>query len=221
MYRFKISALAVAGLLLLGAGNVAAQGAPAQQSSLVYVSAGFGRDLLQQRSWFGNFGLTAIARSGWGGSVQMRLGNFTAKNLPADYKGGFSLFGDPPAPIDAYHAYSIHLVKEFFQAQQRFRYGLEAGPSIIRYDEEIFRPYAPVPQQGMGINVSLGDKTYTHARLRREGFGISLKAKAEFPLARTTGFEIAAVSNINPMASILGLELSWNIGRMRDAIPEN
>ncbi|MCC6413609.1 MAG: hypothetical protein IT270_18275 [Saprospiraceae bacterium] len=176
-----------------------------QDKSVTYVGFGLAKPL--------GFSATAthIRANGWGGSLSIQLVNPEAKNLPSDYKknpnpddtyGDYSGWTNAPV-IDNVYFLALRAVKEFKTSSPFMRYGIEAGPSYVRaYIADNFTPQASLPNYG-------------YERTEYITAGLSLRAKAVFPLLPFAGLEVAVTSNLNIRRSYVGVEAVLNLGKVR------
>lgn len=82
-------------------------------------------------------------------------------------------------------------------------YGFEAGPSYVRaYIADDFTPQAGLPNYG-------------YEKSEYQTAGLSLRAKAVFPLLPFAGLEIGVTSNLNNRRSYVGVEALLNLGKVR------
>jgi hypothetical protein len=88
------------------------------------------------------------------------------------------------------------------------RLGVEAGPHFAQVSEIVF-----FPNDGSWLGTNYGRTSED-----RQVYGLSLRAKAGFPLARYWGMEIATFSHINGFRTALGLELTMALGLVRDRL---
>ena len=145
-----------------------------------------------------------VLSNNWGGSLNYNYFNKEAVELPPDYTGGF--FGKP---TDNLNTYSVRLLKEFPTHTKMVRFGVEGGVSFIEYEKAHF---APNPNPGwLGSN-------YIVTRSIEITEGLSIRGKAEFPVSRFLGCEIALISNLNEYQSYIGAELHFTLGLVRDRI---
>jgi hypothetical protein len=171
-----------------------------------YVNSGFG----VSKGLLLGIGGNIIFSNNWGASVSYCGNIMKAKELPSDYSAGLiDLFEWQDLGTDKLKDVSARLVKELPVKIKVLRFALEGGASVIHYRCAHF---TPVPNPGwFGSNY---DVTYTH----NTGIGVSLRAKAEFPVTRYAGFEVALISDINQYYSFLGTEIHLTFGILRDRI---
>jgi hypothetical protein len=154
---------------------------------------------------------TFILSNDWGGSIRFNSNFFEAKNLPPDYYDFvlFMPFLSNGLPSDNVNVLSFNLIKEFPTRSKLIRFGIEMGPSLVNYKIANFRPVSnPIPFLGSNYDI-IRDKQST--------VGLSLRLKAEFPLTRFAGLEIAAYTNVNGLQSVSGIELiCLNLGLLRE-----
>jgi hypothetical protein len=146
----------------------------------------------------GNF----VLSNKWGGSLSYTYYSPEAKELPANYTGSF--FGNPS---DNLSAYSVRLIREFPTHTKLIRIGIEGGLSFIEYQKAHFAP---------NLNPGWFGSNYIVTQSIENTAGLSLKGKAEFPLSRFLGCEIALISNFNEYQSYVGAELHFMLGLVRD-----
>ncbi len=173
------------------------------RKSKLYLNIGTGIFWNPDEIW--GFGLNAIFPNNWGFSLSYNYYSLIAKDLPADYSGGFFSF----VPYDNIGSFSIRVMKEFDPFSKFIRFGIEIGPSLVLYEKLVFKPYN---------SSNLGDKNYETSTITENSLGLSLRVKIEIPAARILGVEIAAISNINKYQSYVGYELHYMIGCVRDKI---
>jgi hypothetical protein len=162
----------------------------------------------------GVLAFTFFTPSGWGGSVTYNILSPVSKNVPSDFAFGsglFNLFGSSKIRDDIYTT-SFRVIKEFPSTNTRqIRFGLEAGPSIVKTSfPDHFVPN-PTPCDIFGC-----PSNYIYERVEEQTVGLSLKAKLEFPLAVPFGFEMGLSSNINRNRTFVAYEFLVNLGYLRE-----
>ncbi len=148
-----------------------------------------------------------ICSNHWGGSISYDNYSKKAQELPDDYQAGDPIGNENP--VDELNSLSIRLLREFPISVKFIRFGVECGPSLILYNRAhfIYEIHGGAYGGNYGIHYSF-----------QYSAGLSLRAKAEFPLTRFLGLEIAAISNINKYQSYVGVDLNLTLGYVRDRI---
>ena len=154
-----------------------------------YFGLGFGYP------WSVGLSFTVVLKNDWGGSLSYKHTSF-------DVGGWFNVTHG-----DQFDEFSLCAVKEFpSKTMRRIRYGLEAGPSFVKYVKV---------EQNIRASGFLGSY-YKSETSKHTTIGLALKAKLEFPVARCFGLEIAAYANINMHRSHAGIEFYIYLGKVRD-----
>jgi hypothetical protein len=145
----------------------------------------------------------ASSKNHWGGSLNFKTGFILLGDIPSDYGGQFGRL--PPA--DDFTVLSFNLLKKFPTSYRYLRFGLETGPSWVRYNltKLELNPYYPDPFQ----------YKYNKVHTLKNTFGISLTAKAEFPFSSFLGCELAVFTVINKIQSFWGLDFCLSFGNLR------
>ena len=157
----------------------------------------------------GVVGGNIILSNNWGVNIRYNPATFDAKNLPADYVDLvlFIPFATQGIPADNVKAFSIFIVRDIPTRFNLLRFGFELGPSFIRYEEAIFTPIDNwIPFFGSNYDVS-------HDEYNCIGF--SLLLKAEFPVTRFAGVEIAPFLGVNRFRNVAGVDLCVTLGLLR------
>jgi hypothetical protein len=185
-------------LILLGICLVSFSQAPGKvKLSSLYINAGIGSG--HNISPLG-VSTTFVLSNNWGGSIRLMERLFDA--LPQKQQKYFSLVD----PNDLLDIFSITVLREFKTKQKNVKFGLEAGPSWVRYRVAEYQGHTNF------WGYDYYEVTYNPAL---ESLGLFLRAKVNLNVARAVAFEFAAFGNINPYRSFAGLELSVNFGYLR------
>lgn len=152
---------------------------------------------------------TFVLSNSWGASIRYNSNHLEAKNLPGDYVDLvlFIPFVANGFPRDNRFTLSFYALKEFPTSSEYVRFGLELGPAFVFSRVAEFTPdpaYIPF----LGSN-------YTVSYQKDNSVGFSLRAKAEFPLSRYAGLELAGFTTINALRTLLGAEICINLGLVR------
>ena len=155
---------------------------------------------------------TLITSNNWGGNIGIKTTMAKSKDTPSDYfDDGKRTF----SPKDYVSIISFNLVKEFPTPEEKFRYGIEAGPSWIRYSKAEFKinpNYHPDDGSGWWFSTYKYYKSHTITST----IGLSLRAKMEFLSGRHIGFDLAAFTNINMIKPVIGIESCFHFGKVRN-----
>ena len=152
---------------------------------------------------------TFILSNNWGVSIRYNPNYLSARNLPDDYVDLvlFMPFLTNGLPTDDINVLSVNTIKEFPTQSKLIRFGIEFGPALVISQIAVFTPVSNwIPLLG---------SNYTMTHDNNTTIGLSLRGKAEFPLTRFAGLEVAAHTNINKFRSILGVEFCLNLGLIR------
>jgi hypothetical protein len=169
---------------------------------------GFGGGFGSKGSTFGQ-SVTFVSSDSWGGSISYKTNILKNKNVPGDYyDDGHRVF----APRDYLSLISLNLVKEFLTSDKSMRIGIEAGPAWVKYNVAQFKLNPSYDPDNFLLDVYKYRKSHTASNT----IGLTLIVKAEFMPSRFTGFELAAFTNINDIQSVFGIELYFNVGKVRD-----
>jgi hypothetical protein len=199
-YKILLSEVYLIVILYPGINYAQTDSTVVQKEKLAYVYLDFGAGI--SKKLIIGIGGDFVFSNNWGGSLSYAYYSPEAKELPADYTGSF--FGNP---TDNITTYSVRLIREFPIYTKLIRLGIEGGVSLIEYQKAHF---APNPNPGwFGSNYIV-----THSN--ENTAGLSFKGKAEFPLSRFLGCEIALISNVNEYQSYVGAELHFTLGLVRD-----
>lgn len=170
-----------------------------------------------------SFNTTFILKNKWGLTYRFTQNDFTAKNLPSDY----SSFEDIRfVKDDQIKANSFSISREFQPRTKLIRFGIEAGPSFIKYRRADFTYFPGYEAEGFSFLLWLltgdgGTKEWVPPRYEtnysyHESVGLNLRTKMEFPLTTRLGFEFAAFGNFNKVKSLTGAEFCLTIGLVRE-----
>ena len=152
---------------------------------------------------------TITSSNYWGGSINFMTGIVKSDNVPSDYyEGGLRL--TKISPKDFLDVIALNFVKKIPIPQKSARFGFEAGPSWVRWNVAEFTlnpnydPNWPLPQY-----------KYYKSHYVKSTVGLSLVAKAEFPLAEFVGIEFSLYSVINSIQSVIGFNLCLDLGKVK------
>jgi hypothetical protein len=151
-----------------------------------------------------------ILSNNWGGSISYKVKNFLPLNLPGDYETSFGMI----EPSDKMRAVSLCLMKEFPGESPKVRFGIEAGPSWVAY-QELYFDYAAASSKLLNFN-----SNYVITSATEKTVGLSLRAKTELLPTSGFGLEVAAFGNINRLRPFGGIEIYLIFGTLRDKITE-
>jgi len=173
--------------------------------------------------WYFGIGGGAVTRGGtfdlsftmtsinyWGGSVNFRAGILKSENVPSDYyEDGLREI----APKDYLDVVTLNLVKKFPTIYKSVRFGVEAGPSWVRYNTAEFT-----------LNPDYNDPEdwwwpfprykYFKSHVAENTAGLSLAAKVEFPVIFFMSFDLSLYTVINNIQSIVGLDICIDFGKV-------
>jgi hypothetical protein len=135
---------------------------------------------------------TFFLPSGWGGSVSLHGWEAQAQGLESDFDPWHPM-QTLNEPADDYRAWNVRAVRVFPSNTEKIRWGLEAGPSFVK---------------GWETTNHYSDDTSTTV-------GLSLRAKAEFPLVRFFGLEAGAQANVNSVRQYYGVDVMFTLGVLR------
>ena len=138
--------------------------------------------------------LNFILSNDWGGSIAFGGIHLRARNLPRHY---IRING---SKTDQLTMKSVRLKKVFPSLDPMIRFGIEAGPSLVEYQETLYQ------KDNRRTN------TYNSSSSTKQTIGLSLLAKVEFPFLRTLGLEFAVVSNLNLLRTFVGIRFHIIIG---------
>jgi hypothetical protein len=171
----------------------------------LYFSSGFG---IGTRGGAWGLSTTFVSSSGWGLSVCYRLNILKSKDTPSDYfDDGRRVF----APRNYLEISSVNLVKEFPMPNKKMRFGIEAGPSRVRYNIAEFELNSSYDPNNPWFGTAY---KYLKTHSATTAVGLNLRAKLEFIPVRFYAFEIAVFSNINSIAPVTGLEFFVSLGKI-------
>jgi hypothetical protein len=140
-----------------------------------------------------------------GGSISYRYRAVKSNSEPSDYHSGIFLLPFEP-PRDEVTMLSVCFMKTFTNpTRKRIRFGIEAGPSLVRYSVVNFTKRSSF----LGSN-------YVVSYKENVALGLLLRLKVELPVTKYFGFEIAATGNLNAVQSFASLELYLTFGKLRD-----
>jgi hypothetical protein len=172
-----------------------------------YFGMGFGNC---NRGIHGDLSFTITSANYLGGSINLLFGMARSKNVPSDYKeGGLRVM----TPMDYLDVLAFNFVKQIPIPQRSVRFGFEAGPSWVRWNNAEFDlnpnydPDWPLPQY-----------KYLKSHVVKNTIGLSLAAKTEFQPLEFFGIGLSVYSVINRIQSVIGLELCLELGRV---LPKN
>ena len=177
---------------------------------LWYFGQGFG---VANRGGVLELSFTVTSSNFWGGSLNFRTNMSRSDNVPEDYyDDGLRII----PPKDYLSALSLNFVKKFQTSKKFLRFGFEAGPSWVRYNVAEFE-YNPDYDPDKEYNDwywYLPNYLYYKSHDPTSTIGLSLAAKAEFPLIDFLGLELTLYSVINSLQSVIGLDICVDLGRV-------
>ncbi len=177
------------------------------KQSKCYINLGFGLGI--SSGIVAGYGLNYILPSNWGISMSSNYYYKEAANLPDNYRASDMDF---LPEFDITNSYSVRIIKEFQLKSNMYRFGIECGPSYIKYSEAHF---TAVPNwNSLIFKGSNYQKTYTDNNI----YGLSVRVKFESLFSRICGSEFAIISNINKYQSYIGFEIHFLFGKIRDKI---
>jgi hypothetical protein len=153
-----------------------------------------------------------ILSNNLGASISYKYKVFKAENLPSDYTAGSNFLTGPDnsTPDDLFSFFSFNLLKEFPTKYKRIRFGIEAGPSLVKYRIAKFK------REPITSILIVSSSNYSYRYENFQTVGLSLRAKMEFPFTRGFGLEAAICSNINEYKSFVALEVYLTFGYVRE-----
>jgi len=158
-------------------------------------------------------GLNFILSNNLGGSFSFNELVIEAKKLPNDYKPSSFLGYRIGNPEDKVQSYSLRFLKEFPTNNIKVRFGLEGGPSIVKYTAKEFVKSVSQP---ISLFILFGETSnYKSTTTTNNTIGASFRAKMEFPIGRWIGLELALNSNINQYHTYVGAEIHMTVGLVR------
>lgn len=153
----------------------------------------------------------AFGQHGWGGSLTYHSWAPDAKNLPSDFDGGSGFFGEGNDYVkDRINMISFRILKAFAPKAENFLFGIEAGLSYVQSTSAENFISIPV-SSSWGIH----GRNYDYEKIYRTSFGLSLRGTIGLRLSRFLGLDLGVLSNINPIRSYFGMEISGTIGKFR------
>jgi hypothetical protein len=147
---------------------------------------------------------TASSTKMLGGSLNFMAGFFKLKDVPPDYYNG--LFRKT-TPVNIFWDLSLNLTVKYSGSDKPFRFGLEAGPSFIRFDmiELTENPNYP----------DLFEYKYNKIHTMHNTAGFYCALKAEVPALNFLGCSFILFGNINSVQSLFGLDVCVSLGKVR------
>jgi hypothetical protein len=139
-----------------------------------------------------------------GGSLNFMAGFVRLKDVPADYYNGLFRWA---TPVNTFWDLSLNLTVKLSNPDKPFRFGLEAGPSFIRYDmiELTENPNYP----------DLFEYKYNKIHTMHNTAGFYCAMKAEIPALNFLGCSFILFGNINTVQSLFGLDVCVSLGKVR------
>jgi hypothetical protein len=153
----------------------------------------------------GVLSVTMTTAKGLGGSVNLTGGYQNLENVPADY---YSFFLRWVPPTNDFTNLSFNLVKKFTTHNHAFRFGIEAGPSWVRYNITTIKTNPAWPD--------LFQYKYNKFYSIKNTAGFSMALKAEFPFSRFIGCDFTFFANLNSVSSIAGFDICLVLGKVRN-----
>lgn len=151
-----------------------------------------------------NLRVKYVSQFRWGTSLDLKHCSWKTKNLPSDYSPLFY-------PRDQCLAVSLNLVRVFTGSGQRPRFSAEAGPSLVRIENEIITPnpdYDP--------NSLWHLSKYLRSKEVDQTLGLSMSIGAEIIPTPFMVLDFTIFANINSSASFLGIGLYFGFGDVKD-----
>lgn len=129
-------------------------------------------------------------------------------NCPADYSEDISSFLNPFAtiihPIQDMRTCGLMYGKVIYTGSPKVRLALKGGM------------LAGVEHHSSNFEYTGGNPNYTYTHETKLAAGLLLNPVLELPLSPHFGFALGGYANINPIVSIMGVDIRIIIGKLRD-----
>lgn len=163
----------------------------------------------------GNFAFQSVWKNNLVGTLSYQSVSANPKNLPSDYKRGYSYFILLPVP-DAMPEQEISIlsltVGKLFSSGRKTWFTTEAGISLVKGDKFTFNRQA-VQNENL-IFVGYSTSNYTIQKESTSGMGGQLKVDFSWAFCSFAGLGVGVHANVNAVQSVIGTELKINIGWM-------
>lgn len=143
-------------------------------------------------------GITAavVFKNDIGVGISFKTYSRQPKGSPDDWSAG----------PDVINVASACFIKEFYMSNPLFRFGLEAGPSLVKHQTAYHT-------RNYGIRITDYSTTYvSHPYV----LGLAMKGRVTFSVSRTFGLELALSGNLNKNMCAGAIELYFLFGRIND-----
>ncbi len=174
-----------------------------------YINAGIGYGT--NNGTFGGIGANVEFSNRWGLAYDHVTQSQKARSLPNDYEQcALSASGECGSTDDVYIK-SLRISRIFLSPEKKIKFGLEAGPSKVRFATASFTPLTTSGSGFFGSNYETNYK-YQYAP------GLSFRAKMDLLISKFVGLQFAFNTNINQFQSYTGGEIHLTIGFLRKSI---
>jgi hypothetical protein len=197
--------ISVTALIFCLFGNVRAQtdslNLRTGQNIFWYFELGFGPN---NRGANFDMSFTASSAKVLGGSLNFMTGYVKLKDVPSDYYNGLFRWS---TPISTFWDLSLNLTVKMSGPDKSFRFGLEAGPSFMRYDMVELKINPDYPD--------LFEYKYNKIHTMHNTAGLYCAMKAEIPALNYLGCSFILFCNINKIQSLVGFDVCISLGKVR------
>ena len=205
---------AIAALFMLSTLTINAQ---TKASNLKKIYGQFGTGPTSKSGYSGSFAVQSVWKNNLVATVSYQNISANPKNLPSDYKRGYSYFIllpiPDPMPEQELSIISITMGK-LFPSGKKTWFTTEAGLSFVSGDKFTFNRQA-VQDENL-IFVGYSTSNYNTKKESRSGVGGQLKADFNWAFCSFAGLGAGVHANINPVQSVIGAEIKFSVGWMRN-----
>ena len=157
------------------------------------------------------FAVQAIFKNNWTASFSYHNIDMNPKNLPADYKQGYTLFILIPIP-DVLPSNNMNVFSfsggKFFSAGRKTWFTTEAGLSIVNGQTYSFTRQ-PVTNNGLYFSSNYAAKEESKTTI-----GGMLKADFNWAILRFLGLGAGVFANFNSIQSPVGFQVKLMVGKL-------
>jgi len=208
---FKITAIAAIFIFSMSVTNAQSRTSKLEK---IYGQSGIGP--ASKSGYSGSFAVQSVWKNNLVATISYQRISSNPKNLPSDYKQGYSivLFFPLPDPMPEQKLNIISLTAgKFFPSGRKTWFTTEAGLSLVTGDKFTFNR-----QQIQSENVvffAYETSNYNASKEKVSGIGGQLKADFNWAFCSFAGVGAGIYANLNSIQSVVGGEIRINVGWMK------
>ncbi|HEV7332158.1 MAG TPA: hypothetical protein VGN63_14070 [Flavisolibacter sp.] len=193
-------------LLLLITGTTASF-AQKQPSALQKIYATLGTGPVHKNGYAVEVGLQAVWKNNWTTALYAQMGEADPKNLPEDYKQGYTFIFPDPWPAVELNMISITGGRNMAMGR-RFWLTAEGGVSFVSSEKMTFQ------RQSLSGNLLYTPSNYATTTEDGSAVGGVIRANLHWAFLRFAGLGLGGFAHFNSLQSASGLVLKLIIGKM-------